>query len=425
MTLWVSNIAVYSVQLGVLVVAGSIIASMVRLYSPVAALRFWQGILAAAIMSPAYQLWANGAGPTSGAFGQVYAGIASLQSAAGPDDTFRFAPYAAAIVMATIAAGAAIRVTFIATGLLELRRVRASAQRAVSWTDVVEPLRAELGVRVDVRISDAVTSPATFGAWRPTILLPSRIETLGTDVQRAVLYHELLHVRRRDWVATLAEEFWCAVLWFHPAARVLAGELSVARETVVDQATLARTGDRRAYAAALLEFSTPAPRLVGAAGLIGRRGLERRVSLITNESPMLGRALALRLSIAALSVTAAVAATTRILPLSITAHAQADKVYTPGKASGVTFPQPIKEVKPAYTARAMQAKIQGTVWLKAVVLPSGDVGDVTVSRSLDPEHGLDEEAIRAMRQWKFKPGTKDGKAVAVEVTVEMTFTLKK
>lgn len=61
----------------------------------------------------------------------------------------------------------------------------------------------------------------------------------------------------------------------------------------------------------------------------------------------------------------------------------------------------------------------------AVVLPNGTVGDVTVVKSLDDEHGLDEQAIRATRQWQFKPGTKDGKPVAVEVTIEMTFTLKK
>ena len=47
---------------------------------------------------------------------------------------------------------------------------------------------------------------------------------------------------------------------------------------------------------------------------------------------------------------------------------------------------------------------------------------MTVTRSLDAE--LDEEAIKAAKQWDFKPGTKDGEAVAVQVNIEMTFTLK-
>lgn len=73
----------------------------------------------------------------------------------------------------------------------------------------------------------------------------------------------------------------------------------------------------------------------------------------------------------------------------------------------------------------MKAKIQGSVWMTVVVRPSGDVGEITVSRSLDKEHGLDQQAINSARQWKFKSGTREGKPVPVEVTIEMTFTLRR
>jgi protein TonB len=59
-----------------------------------------------------------------------------------------------------------------------------------------------------------------------------------------------------------------------------------------------------------------------------------------------------------------------------------------------------------------------------VVLEDGDVGDIRIASSLDAEYGLDSHAVSAMRQWKFRPGSKDGKPVAVEVHVQMTFTLK-
>lgn len=85
----------------------------------------------------------------------------------------------------------------------------------------------------------------------------------------------------------------------------------------------------------------------------------------------------------------------------------------------------ITEVKPVYTPGAMRARIQGAVWMKAIVLPNGTVGDVVVETSLDREHGLDDQAVQALKQWTFEPGTKDGEPVAVEVTVEMTFTLRK
>ena len=89
-----------------------------------------------------------------------------------------------------------------------------------------------------------------------------------------------------------------------------------------------------------------------------------------------------------------------------------------------TMPTVVREVKPDYTAEAKQRGIQGTVELSAVVNDDGTVGEVKVTRSLDDKYGLDEQAVTAMKKWQFKPGTKDGKPVAVQVTVEMSFKLK-
>ena len=65
----------------------------------------------------------------------------------------------------------------------------------------------------------------------------------------------------------------------------------------------------------------------------------------------------------------------------------------------------------------MRAKVQGTVLLECVVLPDGTVGDVEVVRSLDPTFGLDQEAIKAARQWRFAPGTRFGDPVVDRGTV--------
>ena len=97
-------------------------------------------------------------------------------------------------------------------------------------------------------------------------------------------------------------------------------------------------------------------------------------------------------------------------------------VYTPG--NGVTLPQVTKQVQPQYTKEAMDNRIEGTVGLDAVVSSDGTVGDVTVKESLDTVYGLDANAIVAMKQWQFKPGTKDNKPVAVRVSVVMKYTLK-
>jgi len=86
-------------------------------------------------------------------------------------------------------------------------------------------------------------------------------------------------------------------------------------------------------------------------------------------------------------------------------------------------PTLVREVKPAYTAQAIAARIQGTVLMSTVVLADGTVGDVTVVRSLDTVYGLDAQAVSAVKQWLFNPGQKDGVAVAVRVTIEVSFTL--
>src|SRR5262245_10473639 len=105
----------------------------------------------------------------------------------------------------------------------------------------------------------------------------------------------------------------------------------------------------------------------------------------------------------------------------------ADSTATTGiyrAGNGVTLPRVIHDVRPNYTAAAMNARIQGGVALECVVLPDGSVGRVTVLRSLDTQFGLDEEAIKAARQWKFEPGMRDGKPVPVVISIELAFTLK-
>ncbi len=82
------------------------------------------------------------------------------------------------------------------------------------------------------------------------------------------------------------------------------------------------------------------------------------------------------------------------------------------------------EAKPSYTKEAMQARIQGIVRLEVVVLEDGSVEEVTVVQSLDPLYGLDDEAVKAMKEWRFEPAMKDGQAVAVVVPVEMSFSLR-
>jgi TonB family protein len=94
-------------------------------------------------------------------------------------------------------------------------------------------------------------------------------------------------------------------------------------------------------------------------------------------------------------------------------------VYRVG--NGTTAPVLLYKKEPEYSEEARKAKYQGTVVLSVEVDPSGRAINPRVVRSLGL--GLDEKAMEAVRQWKFKPGYHNGKPVTVAATIEVNFRL--
>ena len=91
--------------------------------------------------------------------------------------------------------------------------------------------------------------------------------------------------------------------------------------------------------------------------------------------------------------------------------------------SGVSDPVLLHKEDPKYTSEAMRAKIQGEVWLDVIVMPDGTIGDVRVAKSLDRTWGLDLEAMKAAKLWRFQPSRFQGKPVPVQVTLILEFRL--
>jgi TonB family protein len=96
-----------------------------------------------------------------------------------------------------------------------------------------------------------------------------------------------------------------------------------------------------------------------------------------------------------------------------------DAVYEVG--NGVTAPKPVYSPNPEYVDKARREKIHGNVTLAMTVTAEGKVRDQKVTKSLDK--GLDKQALAAVSTWRFEPATKDGKAVAVRINVDVTFEL--
>ena len=96
--------------------------------------------------------------------------------------------------------------------------------------------------------------------------------------------------------------------------------------------------------------------------------------------------------------------------------------FTRKGENGITAPKPLYHPDPEYTDRARRKKINGTVVLSLVVATDGLVRDAKVTTSLDKD--LDNQALKAVRTWKFEPATKDGTPVAVRISVETSFHIR-
>jgi bla regulator protein blaR1 len=293
-----------------------------------------------------------------------------------------------------------------------LRRVRRSSRR---------PRRIEL------LQCESNLEPGILGIFRPRLLWPAGLSERLSDVELdAILSHEARHVDRRDNLSALVQVVVETVFWFHPVVWWLGARLVNERERACDEDVLRMGADHESYAEAILKvcgFCLRAPMALVAG--VGGSTLTTRIEWILGRPAAPSLAMSIRLLLgAAVIATFGTPLAAGVVGAYRGSVSQQDEtqVYRPGK--DVTQPKLVYEVKPSYTKEAMAEKIQGNLWLDAVVLESGEVGEVRVLQSLDQVHGLDDAAVKALKQWRFEPGTKDKKPVAVRIEVEMSFALR-
>jgi len=267
-----SNLLAYSLQVGLLVAVGAFVPALVRMRAAGARLLYWQLLLAACLLLPWVRPWHQEVIVASVAASTV---ITSVAVAAPAPSHFHIAT--SALLLYLIAAGVVARLAWLGAGFWRLRRYR---QRG--W-----PLE-NAGVWAEVLLSAEVSAPVTFGWRRPVILLPERFPQLSEPIRQAILCHENLHVERRDWLFTVAEELVRAALWFHPAIWWLLAEIQLAREQAVDWRVVQITQERDPYVDALLEMAGARPEmdLAPAPLFLRKRHLKQRVVEIVREARM-------------------------------------------------------------------------------------------------------------------------------------------
>ncbi len=278
------NLFSYSLQIGVLVAVCAGIPRVLRVSAPGIQHAFWRAVLLACLLLPALQPW-HQSGPTRRVSRASHAAGAATDWSTTvfvfPGSVATSRDWAAPLLL-VLAAGALGRLGWVAAGLVRLRR------RPRDETDANEEfddLQRSLATHASIRWSTGAPQPVTFGLLHPIVLLPVSLRSLEPRALRAVVVHELFHVKRRDWAWLVIEEGLRAMFWFHPAMWWLISRVQLARETVVDELSILFTNARRAYLDTLLTLADDSA-LSSSTPFSHRRHLFHRVMLLSKEADM-------------------------------------------------------------------------------------------------------------------------------------------
>jgi TonB family protein len=337
------------------------------------------------------------------------------------------------VLLIAVASGIMARLLWMTFGLFYVHRLLRRS-RPIDTPELARPLEEELGIVGRYVEPSTGVGPSTLGIVRPAIALPAGFAVLAPGFQRAVLCHELLHVKRRDTLVSLVEEMLTAVFWFHPWIWLVRHQIRVAREQAVDAAVLRIVGDRSAYVRCLVEMSghdlLPHLSRAGAA-MIRSRELHARVNAIFREVRM-SRWRRVLVSVAIVGVMAAVSwSAARYAPLQAMSATNGagrrpamvkepvgalEPVATPkavtispvtarATQASARFEEPRRQINgiyPEYPPDALDKRISGTVTVNIVINPAGDVSTAGV---VDGPQELRASAFKAAMGLKYTPAS--------------------
>jgi len=405
-----TNLVAWCEQIGILVAIGALAA--LTLAPGRARLIFWQGLLAVALLLPAIQPWTQ---PTVNPGVAVSVTTSTAVIATAPQHS----SFALRDVLNKedllfiLLAGGVLRALWIGVGLVRLRRHR-MASRPLAEPPV--PFE-KLGIRWYV--SDTISGPVTFGWLRPAILLPSRVCELPADLREAIACHELVHVRRGDWLFVLAEEAIRGLFWFHPAIWFALSQIQLAREQTVDSEVVRLMSNRDRYLDALVAVAAQRlrPDVAPAPLFLKKRQLAVRVAAVLKETRMSKPRLIAGFTTVCSAALVAARLAVWFFPLQSPIEVNAQSTSVAARAGVMDGPG--IEVDPGgplmhrtSVFRTSGVTATGTVVLDASLNSKGDVTDARVVSGPDE---LRRSALQSVLQWHYSIDA--GAAPTVRATI--------
>jgi protein TonB len=381
-TMLVPTLVAWSEQVCVLTAAAALAA--LTLTHSKARLRMWQGLLVVLLLLPAIEPWNTPPVEVDSV------AVGSDVTASAPMATLPSAHWRPVYWLWAIAAGAALRLIWVAAGFLRLRRYRQQA------SPLAEPPLPFTSDAASWYASDSVPGPVTYGWRRPVILLPARVLALPAELREAIECHELIHVRRCDWLFVLAEALVRSLLWFHPAIWFVLSRIQLAREQVVDREAVDLLQNRESYLNALVAVAgyklypdlTPAPLF------LRKRHLAARVAAVMREVNMSRSRIVAGL--AAVCFAALLAACAAIWMFPFISQAQ-----TAPDGPGITVNAGATLLHRAPVHAPAGSTAGGTVIVDATLDAKGEVSDALV---LSGPEELRKGALASVLQWHYQPG---------------------
>ncbi|HEY3382244.1 MAG TPA: M56 family metallopeptidase [Vicinamibacterales bacterium] len=284
-----ANLVAWALQAAAVILVAAPLPRLLGIWSPRARLVLWRVVLAVCLVLPLLQAWTSPPAAPVPTDQASYSATASTDPSPAPADaaaaTRWWVPFT---LQEVIVAGIVLRTLWLAVGLLAMARLRRAAHALDPRPEAVQRAVALAGADAEFLVAMTANKPVTWGVVRPVVLLPPEFPTFSADGQTAITLHELLHVRRRDWLRTGFDELLRAVCWFHPGIWWLVDQLELAREQVVDREAVRCLGAKQPYLQTLLQMAT-APRcsaLAPASLFLKRAHLRQRVTLLVKEVSM-------------------------------------------------------------------------------------------------------------------------------------------
>jgi TonB family protein len=348
-------------------------------------------------------------------------------------------------------AGSLFLLCTLARQALQLQRLTSSGVAAdARQTAVANRVAASLRLPAPrLTCSERIDVPLAWGIRRARVLLPRRSHDWPDERTWAVCAHELAHISRGDWITHLFAEVACRIYWFHPLFWIARNRSGRESEQAADDVVLGLGASGADYATHLIEIvraARPAGGRTPTVAMARASGLEQRVAALLNafaNRAQLSRRRAVVILAGACMIGGPLAAlsargrsaieirTSNLPPLDDTAvrelaDAESEpvrEIRVPGMVRGDSAPSVAEyTTPPLYSDEARRAGIEGVVVVAAHIDGHGLVTGARVTRGLG--FGLDQNALVALRQWRFRAGSRAGASVAMDAEIEIGFTLR-